>query len=235
MDFAKFVSLIDSGSLFFPRVDRLQDPFEGSWPRVNVENRTANVPDLMSSEARESFLEAMRDKSETSKQWPRYFAVSCWHMNEHESEAMWRLYLKDDKGVAVQSTYGKLKNVLDKPEEPVYLGMVKYVDYDSEVINDGNIMNPLAHKRKSFEHEREVRALVGRLPTKTNGSGFDFDRDTIQGGGVQVKIDVCELVERVYIAPVAPSWFEALMKSVLKRYGYDFEVQRSKLNEDPVF
>lgn len=30
--------------------------------------------------------------------------VSSWHMNEHESTAMWRLYLKSDEGLAIRTT-----------------------------------------------------------------------------------------------------------------------------------
>ena len=35
-------------------------------------------------------------------------AVNCWHINEHESAAMWDLYLKSNEGIAIQSTYQKL-------------------------------------------------------------------------------------------------------------------------------
>ena len=36
MDFTKFVNLLDTSKLFFPRADKLGDPFEGSFPRGNV-------------------------------------------------------------------------------------------------------------------------------------------------------------------------------------------------------
>ena len=32
MDFTKFVSLLEKSALFFPRADKLGDPFEGYWP-----------------------------------------------------------------------------------------------------------------------------------------------------------------------------------------------------------
>lgn len=37
MSFAKFVSLLEKKALFFARLDRLGDPFEGSPPRLDVE------------------------------------------------------------------------------------------------------------------------------------------------------------------------------------------------------
>ena len=39
IDFTKLISLIDTSCLFFARVDKFQDPFEGSWPKINIDNR----------------------------------------------------------------------------------------------------------------------------------------------------------------------------------------------------
>jgi hypothetical protein len=38
IDFTKFVSLIDKSALFFPRIDRLGDKFEGSIPKYSQKN-----------------------------------------------------------------------------------------------------------------------------------------------------------------------------------------------------
>ena len=39
LDFAKFINILDKKSLFFSRVDKLGDPFEGSFPKANVKKR----------------------------------------------------------------------------------------------------------------------------------------------------------------------------------------------------
>ncbi len=36
LDFTKFVSLLDKNTLFFVRADKLGDPFEGSYSRMNI-------------------------------------------------------------------------------------------------------------------------------------------------------------------------------------------------------
>jgi len=36
LDFTKFLSLIDSSCLYFTRVDRFDDPFEGSRPKAII-------------------------------------------------------------------------------------------------------------------------------------------------------------------------------------------------------
>jgi len=104
MDFTKLVSLIDSRCLFFSRADQLGDPFEGSYPRSNVKARLAGTHWLFpDNEPVLPALSLMMKK--LNKEWPMHLAVNCWHMNEHESAAMWKLYLK--------STANEGNNLLD--------------------------------------------------------------------------------------------------------------------------
>lgn len=230
MDFTKLVSLIDSRRLFFTRADKFEDPFEGSWPRTNVLARQ-QIPEEIPEAAREAFAMQMASMSEFNKKWPKFSAINCWHMNEHESAAMWKLYLKSDEGIAVQSTYHKFRSsIID--DEKVYVGVAKYIDYETEWIDAGNLLSPFVHKRKSFEHEREIRALVIKFPSGDNG--MDFDQETIDYG-LKIKVDVERLIEKIYVAPSSPAWFAELVRAVVQRYGYDFQVVQSKLNEQPVY
>jgi hypothetical protein len=230
MDFTKLISLIDSRRLFFARADKFKDPFEGSWPKVNVTAREI-IPDVIPAEAREYFLETMRSMSVINKKWPRYHAINCWHMNEYESAAMWKLYLKSDEGIVIQSTYKKLKKSLID-DEPIYIGVVKYIDYEKDFIKSHNSFEPFIHKRKSFEHEREVRCLVIKWPL--HEGKLDFSKDTM-GSGLSIRTDIEILIEKIYVAPSVPIWFSELVKAVISRYGYDFPVEHSKLNEQPLF
>jgi len=230
MDFTKLVSLIDSRRLYFTRADKFNDPFEGSWPKINVAAREY-VPDDIPAEGRDKFLEVMSSLGETNKHWPRYEAINCWHMNDCESAAMWKLYLKSDEGIAIQSTYAKLKKSLID-DETIYLGKVKYIDYDTEYINAGNILEAFMHKRKSFAHEQEVRALVSKWPTSEKG--IDFTRETIEHG-LQIKVDIETLIERIFVAPSAPTWLADLATAIITKYGYKFDIVHSQLNENPVY
>jgi hypothetical protein len=235
MDFPKLVSLIDSRSLFFSRADQLGDPFEGSYPLVNVHSRN------FSTGRAQSFSKIM-------ERWPKYTAVNCWHSNDHESAAMWKLYLKSNEGIAVQSTYESLReSIID--DEKVYLGVVKYIDYEIEFLDDDNLLSAFVHKRKSFEHEREIRALVVKFPLRVGApdpgiggldfgsfdfSSLDFGRETI-GHGLRIKVDLERLVERIYVAPSAPDWFADLVRALIFKYGYKFDVVHSDLDKQPLF
>ena len=230
MDFTKFVSLLDSQRLYFTRTDKFDDPFEGSWPTINVDARMS-IPEGIPPDEHEPFLRQMKNMGEMNRYWPKFNAINCWHMNEHESAAMWKLYLKSDEGIAIQSTYRRLKEAITDDQQ-VFLGMVKYIDYEHEWIEAGNLLSPFVHKRKSFEHEREVRALVMKWPT--GESALDFTQETITDG-LKLKVDLEQLIEHVYVAPSAPTWLSNLVQSVAERYGYKFPVLQSKLNAQPVF
>lgn len=109
MDFTKFLSFIDKKALFFTRVDQLEDKFEGTLSKYmldpEIEEKATEQEKVLLKQAREryaSIYEPQRKK----------LAVNCWHMNEYESAAMWKLYLKTNEGIAIQSTYSKLTDSL---------------------------------------------------------------------------------------------------------------------------
>ena len=158
MDFTKFVSMLENKGLFFARSDTLKDQFEGSYAIYNREMRPTVYKDIFSKDA--------FDQHSRFCQWIRKWTMAlCWHMNDHESSAMWKLYSKSNEAIAIQSTYTILKESLYDNED-IFIGLVSYIDYDKEWLPEGNHFYPFVHKRKSFEHERELRGLIQKIPTK---------------------------------------------------------------------
>jgi len=71
MDFTKYVSLLDTGSLYFARSDKLEDPFEGSIARANLRLR----PDVY-KELTPEHLEHMTRTSAQLTEWIRQWTLS---------------------------------------------------------------------------------------------------------------------------------------------------------------
>ncbi len=71
------------------------------------------------------------------------------------------------------------------------------------------------YKRRSFEHEREVRALV---EPEGMAALLKKEGNPSPGAGRWVKINVAETIEQVLIAPDAPPWFPELVRQVTARY-----------------
>lgn len=232
MSFTKLVSLIDTRRLYFSRADRLGDPFEGSWPKVNVAAREI-IPNEIKDEKVRSSLRAMRQKDggDWSRLLSRFVSVNCWHMSPHESASMWKLYVSANEGIAIQSTYAKLRDSLID-EIDVFLGVVTYIDYETQSIDGGNFLAPFVHKRLSFKHETEIRAVIPENPINT--LPIDFSA-TPADPGKQIRVDLEKLVEKIYVAPSSPPWFSELTEAAVKRYGYVFEVVPSDLDKRPMF
>lgn len=226
MDFSKLISLLDKKSMFFPRADKLGDPFEGSFPRINVQKRQGvftvkGGPGLVTL-------------SDFYREFLKLTAINCWHINEDESDAMWKIYIKGGEGIAIQSTVGKLKaSLLKYPEHnTIAVGMVAYVNYEEDRIPDDSLA-PYFHKRKSFRHEQEYRAIIQHLKYKQNGE-IDVNKSTLQDG-IYVPVDVEVLIEHVYISPTCPSWQKDVAQSILSKYRLKRNVKQSKLSEKPQY
>jgi hypothetical protein len=97
MDLEKFRSFLENQALFFCRADKFSDPFEGSLPRIEYESRNAWAG---------KDTQAIIDKHKYLK---RSFIVNCWHINNNESDAMWRLYLKDNEGRSTDQGWNPLE------------------------------------------------------------------------------------------------------------------------------
>ena len=215
MDFTKFVSLLEKSALFFCRPDLLGDPFEGSISPA--------TPPLFAGELKVG--SRITRGNIDLRQIVRTARVNCWHMGEFESEAMWRLYTRERDGVAIKTVFARFKEAL-VGEEDVNVSRVSYQDYRTESIPFGNALFPLFHKRISFQHEQEVRALFMVHPAE---EGPD------EAEGAYCRVDLPKLVEDIVVAPFAEDWFVDLVRSLGERYGIGDRVRPSTLSDDPTF
>ncbi len=186
-DLAKFVSLLVTESLYFACPSEFDDPYEGFVPRSHIEAYSKifqNIVDQQvsarnqliaqfpaSKELQElldkSLAKLKKDLSTAHRKAGLKFGISCWHINEHESAAMWKLYSASGPCIAIESTIGQLKISLNSRTD-LHIDRVRYMDFDKDPIEKGHKHYGLFLKRKSFEHEKELRATV-RLPEEGRG------------------------------------------------------------------
>lgn len=229
-DFTKFVGMLQNQALFFSRVDKLGDPFEGSYSKENVRLRPQIYKEMLEKVKVKSSANPLEQWAKFTKLIPRWTYINCWHINEYESAAMWKLYSSSKEAIAIQSTYQKLFDCL--PEKNFFVGKVKYIDYDKEWMPEGNSFYPFVHKRKSFEHEHELRAVHQSLPQKDGKIVLDLPNEKF---GISVSVNLNQLIENVFVAPETAEWFNHLVVGVLEQYALDFEVKQSRLDESPVY
>ena len=85
------------------------------------------------------------------------------------------------------------------------------------------------HKRKSFEHERELRCLVWQAEPIKNA------KFSLEKGGIKIKIDLKQLIEKIYISPDSPIWLTILLEDILQKYGLRIPIVNSRLNQLPLY
>ena len=140
MDFTKFVSLLDNSSLFFCSADRLGDPFEGSWSQANFETMSERYPPEMADSIRQAIPGIKRLRSQ--------FLINCWHWNESESDAMWKIYTGQSAGIAIKTDFASLSKSFIE-DKTVYIGQVNYVDYNNSIIPEGNLFYAYLYNNSS--------------------------------------------------------------------------------------
>lgn len=240
VDLAKFVHMMATQSLYFACTSQMRDPYEGWLPRSHIAammglNRAyldqmkctcdtilAQQPHRDSAQF-DALLEDARQKLDLQKllgEVNKKFGLNCWHINEDESEAMWRLYGVTGNGIALESTEDRLKSVLTA--DGIIVGRVRYMNFEHDEIEKGHENYGLFIKRNSFAHEQELRATI-LLPTP--------------GIGTLVPCDIDALITNVHIAPDAPPFYADTVRYIIDRadIGLKAPVLRSKLLDNPTY
>jgi len=232
MDLGKFVSLLDHKALHFARVGVLHanDPYEGRfgdeqvtafskpWPKEAIEDLVAEIgkaatnPAVVEAFTSEKNAQLARTLGRAMLYSGEQYAeqctfVNCWHMNPHESDAMWRLYSLQGQGIAIQSTFDRLERSLHMCPRLLYVGKVRY---GQDMIDMGNGFNVVMNKRASFTHEAELR--VATLESQ-------FWQKPNPPTGVYATTDLEILIESIVVSPAAPQWLVDVTKSLVGRYG----------------
>lgn len=218
MSISQLVSLLESKRLHFTRLDQYTDHFEGIWPKKDLEYwnnlNGFNVP------GHTEFLK--RNK----------IVASCWCKSEYESAGLWRLYTKNNEGIAITTTFGKLKRQLlnfnkDSAIDLVGIGAVQYIDHVNEGLIEKlrpneklpNTLIPFMLKNHSYEHEKEVRALI------VSNNKFE-----ISPSGIELPADL-QFIDKVYANPFCEEWYLKALASLLTRYNLSDRLQQSSLSK----
>lgn len=235
MDFSELASLLHTGKLFFSRLDKFDDPFEGSSPQSLIDTRerilseiTADPLHQADPKKLENIIQSYGSAPQALAAFSKFTAVNCWHMNQVESMAMWKLYLSSKEGIAIQSTYRRLQQCFQNVNETINIGLITYINYDTDDINTQSIDYLFMHKRKIFEYENEIRCLVHRFPENWR------DIPLIEEG-VSIPIDLDALIENVYVAPTSPEWFLEAVNAMITKFGRNQTAIKSSIARKPKY
>jgi hypothetical protein len=229
LSFFAFVEMIQRGKLRFTRADKFKDPLEGTQTdaeisaiRVQFANKDLKLKDVP--------IPLLANHMA-----PILSYVSCWREGDQESMAMWDLYSRGNGTVAVASTIGLIKEVLQQESQLCSMGRVKYIPWATHRDADIDPLSICFRKDSSYEHEAEIRAVIHEW------SLFDAELtkakagDTLSGvfartpGGIDLTIDLSRFVIGVVVGPEAHSRSEELVMSIVEHYQLPWRVRPSLL------
>ena len=244
MDLEKFESTLREGSLFFCRSDKFSDPFEGTIPKKEVDYRVkAQKQVAIFFERKITHDEAVEKSKQIGRLHQRFrraYIVNCWHMNDGESDAMWRLYLKTNEGVAIQTTVEGLYKSFEDFDEQVFISKVRYLDYERDIwfdrteypLTSYNLFTPIIHKRKAFAHESELR-IFQQIENAVNNDEYWKNEPNYMGRLVPCNIKL--LIDKIILPPTSDDSVKRKVEKMLKKYGFKVGIEKSKLNDEPYF
>ena len=208
-----FFQMFESNSNVLVKPALWEDPFENFIMNSKFRSSDGDVTDLLTRDL---------------------FYGQCWSKSK-ASDAMWRIYSPEKKGVRIRTTVRKLiTSLASSNKEHSYLqyfvGGVKYFNNKkftafSQSALSGNRF-PQAHdlartllvKRPAFKHENELRLLY-----------FDVDRNNREDI-FSYKISPHDLIDQIMVDPrVTFSEFRNLKDEIVSKTKFRGDIKRSKL------
>lgn len=161
----------------------------------------------------------------------------CWTLHAN-SDAMWRIYSPDARGVRIRTTVSKLLQSLyhggvDRPDRFCVVGKVSYLRekplrqfangiYRNGTLKKVDLFRTLLVKRPAFRHEREVRLLY-----------YDHRREA-DGQLLRYRLNAHDVIEQMMIDPrMQYSEFTKLKEAIRRRTGFQGPILRSLLYSPP--
>lgn len=245
MDLSKFVSMLSTGGLWFTKAARLlNDPYEGfceathrDFPPDEYSPGPVRLERPVEISVDRMFAEISYLSAESCRNARDHIYVNSWCLAS-ESIAMWQIYSSLAYGVAVKSSVGQYRAALTSEliRRQCLFGKVKYHDglaASSEIRRDfsdgaipmgsnlwGQVLTLGLHKRSCYEYENEWRAALYQ----------DF-RPNVPG--VQIPVDLEQLISKVYVGPKAEDFFVKVVSSIMDKFDLRKPVERSALLTPP--
>ena len=232
MDLAKFISLLHSKSLFFCRLDKLEDKFEGSSPKLNLEynkywyRQLYDQKHLKSSNVDESVAKDISDRNNMEEKFKSLNCVCCWNRYNSESYALWKIYSDLNKGIMITSNVEYLIKSFEATPENIQLSEIRYINYETDVIGKVNLNYPITHKNIAYNYEDELRLI--HLVKFENGLFYDWNSE-INSVGKQLSNNLEILIDEIILSPYSPKWFYEIIQDLTTKYNLNKKIKYSSL------
>lgn len=233
VDLAKFADLLFTREVYFHRIDRYEDPLEGTLPsgfqRYFARGLTA--------EQAEEFRKTQADGHDAFRR--RWIYTNSWHARPDESYAFWRIYGGGGAGIAIVSSVDRLRSAFTL-HHPI-VRKVEYINFDDEAEDYRRFHRTdraFWHKHRVYDYENEVRAIL-QLPMDTErirelwGGRAVYERLRESPSGVRAPIELDTLVDEIFVTPFAQPWFLNVVRQLCVTVDLDVPIRQSGIRLSP--
>ena len=207
MDFWKFLNLLETSSLYFSNAENLGDNYEGRIPKV--------VFDMMLKKDAKYYSWINKNVENHVR---KETLISSWSYNEKESFALWKMYAKDKMGIALKTDFKSLIKSFDKTERIINIGEIIYFNSENFDYSFIDINYVLQNKLEYYCFENEIRCVTICKPDEEIGNKL-------------VEVDLNELIQTIYISPIAKPEHKKLIELLRKEYNLNFNIEFSEVND----
>jgi hypothetical protein len=213
----RFEWMVRNRRMYFASANQFVDPFEGA---VAVQTNMP-PPDPRYGE--------MEFGERAFFELKRLTKLNCWHRAEYESDAMWKLYAGQRKGIAVCSTPDRMRRAFEpfrlRPEygvEDLWGSPVRYVDLTQVRMRGVSMLERFFFKHRAFEWEREFRLAISVRIAE------EF-RVPVPELGIEVSVDLNTLIDHIVVGPELPVEQRDLVAALARCAGFEDRLRFSTL------
>ncbi|WP_177760959.1 DUF2971 domain-containing protein [Flavobacterium sp. I3-2] len=232
VDLSKFLSLIQTESIFFCRLDKLEDKLEGTFPKNSKEQFKDWYLSILNHLPPDENVDEIKlndylnERINLSEKFKQINCISCWNKSISESYALWKIYSNLEQGIMIKSNVERLIKAFENSDEIISLSEIKYINHEIDIIPTGNLNYPIIHKNIAYSYEQEIR-LIHQV-TMDDGYFHNWNCE-LNVNGKYLKVDINELIEEIIISPFAPKWFFDIIEDILIKYNLKKTIKYSVL------
>ena len=161
-----------------------------------------------------------------------YYA-NCWRLGTDEDPQIWERYA-DGRGVAIETTYEQLEQYVAPDNDDLYMGIVRYLDYEEDFTPTGIFYALYFFKHREFDGEQEFRVLANRGGNPilwTDGRETPPEMEPDNPGHINLPAKMDALINRVILSPDADEGVRSMVEETLDEYGVTAPVIPSRLDD----
>jgi hypothetical protein len=213
----RFEQMVGNRRIYFAAADQFADPFEGAVAvQTDVPPPDPRYGEMEFDEC--AFFELKR-----------LTKLNCWHRAEYESDAMWKLYAAQGKGIAICSTADRMRRAFQpfrlRPEygvEELWGSPIRYVDLTQIRMRGVGMLERFFFKHRAFEWEREFRLAISMRMAEEFGA-------SIPELGIEVAVDLDILIDSIVVGPEIRREDSDHVVALARREGFERQLRFSTL------